>query len=110
MPAAPHPTHPLLTVARGLGRQPGKQDIPNEQRPHGGWDNDVGILGPKLDRITAIKAAHLRVIHVIHRHEIPDAAIFEVEAALIDAYPGLINILDGHGSGDRGPMNHQEIN
>lgn len=67
------------------------------------------ILGAKLDRIRAIKNAGLSVTHVIHRHEIPDEAIFEVEAALINAYPGLTNIQGGHASTDRGPMNHIEL-
>ena len=66
-------------------------------------------LGSKLDRIRAIKNAGLDVLHVIHRHEIPEAAIFEVEAALIDAYPGLTDIQGGHASSDRGPMNHTEL-
>jgi uncharacterized protein len=66
-------------------------------------------LGAKLDRIRAIRNARLDVLHVIHRHEIPDEAIFEVEAALIDAYPGLTNIQGGHASSDRGPMRHFEI-
>lgn len=72
-------------------------------------DEDAQQLGAKLDRIRAIKNAGLEVIHVIHRHEIPDASIFEVEAALIDAYPGLTNIQGGHASSDRGPMNHLEL-
>ena len=71
--------------------------------------DDNQQLGAKLDRIRAIKNAQLDVIHVIHRHEIPDAAIFEVEAALIDAYPGLTNIQGGHASSDRGPMSHLEL-
>ncbi|WP_434722828.1 LEM-3-like GIY-YIG domain-containing protein [Mesorhizobium sp. RIZ17] len=66
-------------------------------------------LGGKLDRIRAIKNAGLSVLHVIHRHEIPDVAVFEVEAAIIDAYPGLTNIQGGHASSDRGPMNHMEL-
>ncbi|WP_205928512.1 LEM-3-like GIY-YIG domain-containing protein [Rhizobium leguminosarum] len=72
-------------------------------------DDDSQTLGSKLDRIRAIKNAGLEVLHVIHRHEIPDAAVFEVEAALIDAYPGLTNIQGGHASSDRGPMNHVEL-
>lgn len=72
-------------------------------------DDDTQQLGTKLDRIRAIKNAGLDVIHVIHRHEIPDHAVFEVEAALIDAYPGLTNLQGGHASTDRGPMNHLEL-
>ncbi|MDE3808845.1 hypothetical protein I7I49_00935 [Sinorhizobium meliloti] len=72
-------------------------------------EGDSQALGSKLDRIRTIKSAGLEVLHVIHRHEIPDAAIFEVEAALIDAYPGLTNLQGGHYSSDRGPMNHLEL-
>lgn len=72
-------------------------------------DDDNQTLGSKLDRIRAIKNAGLEVLHIIHRHEIPDVAVFEVEAALIDAYPGLTNLQGGHASSDRGPMNHLEL-
>ena len=34
---------------------------------------------------------------------------YEVEAALIDAYPGLTNIAGGHGSGDYGSRHVEEI-
>ncbi|RFU13202.1 hypothetical protein DZD18_08525 [Rhodobacteraceae bacterium W635] len=63
----------------------------------------------KVDRIREIKNAGLSVLHVIHRHDIPDAAIFEVEAALIDAFSGLANMQGGHESGSKGPMNVLEI-
>lgn len=74
-------------------------------------ENSEGLetLGPKLERIRAIRNAHLAVIPVIHRHDIPEAAIFEVEAALIDAYPGLTNIQGGHASSTKGPMNYIEL-
>ena len=63
----------------------------------------------KLARIHEIRKSGLEVIHVIHRHAIPDNAVDEVEAALIDAYSGLSNIAVGHGSGDRGPMHAYQI-
>ena len=63
----------------------------------------------KLSRIKEIKNAGLTVLNVIHRHDIPDAAVFEVEAALIDAFTGLTNIQGGQGSGAKGPMNVVEI-
>jgi hypothetical protein len=66
-------------------------------------------LSTKQERIVAIKDSGLSVLHVIHRHGIPDDAIFEVEAALIDCYPGLENIQGGHYSADRGPMNVKEV-
>ncbi|WP_182418133.1 hypothetical protein [Bartonella sp. HY038] len=71
--------------------------------------DNTELMDIKLDRIKAIQGAGLKVLYVIHRHEIHVDAIFEVEAALIDAYPGLTNIQGGHGSSDRGPMNHLEI-
>lgn len=63
----------------------------------------------KLSRIHEIRRAGLKVIHIIHRHGIPDDAVFEVEAALIDAFSGLSNIASGHGSNDRGPMHAHQI-
>jgi hypothetical protein len=63
----------------------------------------------KIGRIHEIRRSGLEVIHVIHRHGIPDASVYEVEAALIDAYSGLSNIAGGHGSNDRGPMHARQI-
>lgn len=67
-------------------------------------------ISTKVQRILDIKNAGLSVIHIIHRHDVPEHAIFEVEAAVIDAFPGLSNAQGGHGSGARGPMSIQEIN
>lgn len=64
----------------------------------------------KLRRISEIRQAGLEVHYVIHRHDIPESAVFEVEAALIDAYPGLTNVQGGHHSGSKGPMSVIEIN
>jgi hypothetical protein len=66
-------------------------------------------LSVKMKRIKDIKNAGLEVIHVIHRHEIPDESIFHVEAALIDAFPGLTNEQGGHGSNSYGPMHANQI-
>lgn len=57
-----------------------------------------GPVDPKLERINEIKAAGLDVFHVIHRHGLSTEAVtYEVEAALIDAYPGLTNRQRGKG-------------
>jgi hypothetical protein len=56
----------------------------------------------KLQRIRTIRLAGFEVAHVIHRHGMDDKTAFEVEAALIDAYPGLTNVVGGTGSGDDG--------
>jgi hypothetical protein len=62
----------------------------------------------KLKRIHEIRLAGFEVAHVIHRHGMDERTAFEVEAALIDAYPGLTNIAGGTG-GDYGAMHAKEI-
>jgi len=63
----------------------------------------------KLKRIYEIHLAGFEVAHVIHRHGMDESAAFEVEAALIDAYPGLTNIVGGTGGNDYGVMHANEI-
>jgi len=63
----------------------------------------------KLNRIREIIADGFSVSHVIHRHGLDDATAFEVEAALIDAYPGLTDVSSGAGSNDFGAMHADEI-
>ncbi|NMB01807.1 MAG: hypothetical protein GX971_09920 [Firmicutes bacterium] len=70
---------------------------------------NLDILNDKLKVINDIKSAGLEVIHVIHRHGLSDDMAKEVEAALIDAYPGTTNEVGGFGSIDFGPMNAIEI-
>ncbi len=65
--------------------------------------------GEKLKRIHEIRAAGFEVAHVIHRHGMNDKTAVEVEAALIDAYPGLTNIVGGDGSSDLGAMHARGI-
>lgn len=62
----------------------------------------------KVKRIREIRAAGLEVGHVIHRHGLDEKTALEVEAALIDAYPGLTNVAVGVGS-DYGSMHATEI-
>lgn len=50
---------------------------------------DRDDLSNKLKRIREIRLAGFEVAHVIHRHGMDDPTAFEVEAALMDAYPGL---------------------
>jgi len=70
---------------------------------------DTDDPNDKLKRIHDIRSAGFEVAHVIHRHGLDDKTAFEVEAALIDAYPGLTNIVAGSGSNDFGAMHAQEI-
>jgi hypothetical protein len=70
---------------------------------------DGDEINNKLKRIREIHFAGFEVAHVIHRHGMDDAIAFEVEAALIDAYPGLTNVVGGAGSTDTGVMHAKEI-
>ena len=72
-------------------------------------DSDQSAVDPKLERINEIHALGMNVAHVIHRHGMSDAVAKEVEAALIDAYPGLVNRVVGSGSKDRGTRHVDEI-
>lgn len=64
---------------------------------------------PKLDRIRAIMRNGFSVQHIIHRHGLNEETAFEVEAALIDAYPGLSNRAAGLNAHDRGVMHAATI-
>ncbi len=70
---------------------------------------DDGLLGNKLKRIRDIRLAGFEVAHVIHRHGMNEQTACEVEAALIDAYPGLTNVSGGTGSTDYGIAHAREI-
>lgn len=72
-----------------------------------GQDEDA--VSAKIGRIRAVEAAGLEVIHIIHRHGMNEDTAFQVEAALIDAYPGTTNLAGGTGSNDFGPMNVAQI-
>lgn len=63
----------------------------------------------KVKRIRDIRTAGFEVAHVIHRHGMDDKTAFEVESALIDAFPGLTNVVGGIGGGDVGVMHAREI-
>lgn len=63
----------------------------------------------RLKRIREIRLAGFEVAHVIHRHGMDEKTAFEVEADLIDAYPGLTNIASGIGANEYGVMHANEI-
>ncbi len=62
----------------------------------------------KIRTIREMKIAGLTVGHVIHRHGMSEESAKEVEAALIDAYPGLANLVKGQDA-YRGVMHAQEV-
>lgn len=61
----------------------------------------------KIKQIREIRNAGLEVIHVIQRYGMKENEALEVEAALIDCFPGLTNIQSGISS-DRG-VNNAEV-
>ena len=83
------------------------------QHAKGAWsanpDEDAEDL--KAQRIHEITVkAGLEVAHVVHRHNINNEQVaFQIEAALIDAYPSLTNKVSGHGAGDYGCRHVEEI-
>jgi hypothetical protein len=74
-----------------------------------GVSENGDVAGDKLIRIREIKRAGLEVGHVVHRHGLDEPTAFEVEAALLDAYPGTTNLVGGHGSDERGVAHAREI-
>jgi len=72
-------------------------------------EKDRAFMSLKQERIHEIHGEQLKVIPIIHRHGMKDEkTAYQVEAALIDAYPGLTNEIGGHGS-DCGVMNAKQV-
>lgn len=71
--------------------------------------DDGESVDAKMGRIREIRNAGFEVGHVIHRHGMDELTAFEVEAALIDAYPGISNVVSGIDSEARGTMHATEI-
>lgn len=68
------------------------------------------ILPLKLDLIREIQEGGQEVGHVVHRHGLrDDETAYEVEAALIEAYPGLANMVGGHGTEEFGCRSVSEL-
>lgn len=89
-------------VGRGVGNR-----LYSHIRDELGKESDE--VSDKLRRIREIRLAGFEVAHVVHRHGMEPSVAKEVEAALIDAYPGLTNVMGGEESGDRGAMHADEI-
>jgi uncharacterized protein len=67
------------------------------------------VMSEKILRIREIRLANFEVGHVIHRHGMDEKTAFEVEAALIDAYPEVMNAQSGHDCDERGIMHANQI-
>lgn len=79
------------------------------QHAAGELDASEDGLTSKIMRIREIRLSGFEVQHVIHRHGLDERTAFEVESALIGAYPGLTNLQSGHGADDFGVMHADEI-
>lgn len=60
-------------------------------------EKDEDLVSLKAQQISEIISSGKEVICIIHRRGLSEYEAFEVEAALIDAYPGLTNQQLGHG-------------
>lgn len=72
-------------------------------------DDDGEAVDLKTQKIREIINGGFEVTHVIHRHGLDESTAYEVEAALIDAYPGVTNAVGGHGSDEHGLMHSKQI-
>ncbi len=73
-------------------------------------NGDEDEINLKFQQIKAIRATGLEVAHIIHRHGIESETVaFQIEGAVMDAFPGLTNQIGGHGSGDYGVRHVFEI-
>ncbi len=73
-------------------------------------EEDENESNLKYKRIREIHKSGLDVIHIIHRHGLEDEkTAYEIEAALIDAYPSLTNVTNGRGSNECGVMHTYEV-
>jgi hypothetical protein len=71
---------------------------------------DDDYLSSKAQRIIDIRNAGLEVQHVIHRHKLESEDMaYEIEAALMEAYPGLSNKQGGHNNSDKGCAHTSEL-
>ena len=73
------------------------------------FENEEDAASTRIRTIQKILQDGLDVVHVIHRHGLGEKTALEVEAALIDAYPGLSNEVAGQYGSERGPMNALQI-
>lgn len=71
---------------------------------------ESALIDLKTSTIRDIQQQREQVLYVIHRHGIEtEAQAYLVEAALIDAYPGITNIAGGHASSEFGCRTAQQI-
>ena len=72
-------------------------------------NSDTEDLSDTLKRVREIRNDDFEVAHIIHRHGMDEKTALAVEAALIDAYPEVLNEYAGHGSSDYGCMHAKQV-
>lgn len=72
------------------------------------YEDGEDAVSMKIKQIQDIINSGKEVICVIHRYGMTKEQAMEVEAALIDCYPGLTNLVSGYGS-DRGVITADEL-
>jgi hypothetical protein len=91
-------------VGRGRGNRLFRHELEAEIKK----DRDPDVASEKIGRIRRISATGQEPMRIVHRHGMTDHEAAQVEAALIDAYPGLSNLVRGKGA-DYGPRSIAEI-
>lgn len=71
-------------------------------------NKDEDSTSLKILQISEILSSGKQVIPIIHRRGMTERQAFEVEAALIDCYPGLTNVQSGHDS-ERGVISLEDL-
>ena len=72
-------------------------------------DNNEDEITEKFKILREIETEGLEPIHIIHRHGMTEDEAFEVEAALIDTFQGLSNLVSGHKSNEFGPASALQL-
>lgn len=91
-----------------VGRGVGNRVFQHAKDELGKFETGEDELSTKLKQIREIRMAGKTVISVIHRYGMTKDQAMEVEAALIDCYPGLTNLVNGYG-GDRGVITAEDL-
>lgn len=71
-------------------------------------NSDEDEISLKIQQIQEILLSGKQVIRMFHRRGLTKHEALEVEAALIDAYPGLTNIQSGYGA-ERGLISYDDL-
>jgi hypothetical protein len=89
-----------------VGKGKGNRVFAHSRGERNADDDD---MTDKFTLIREIRNSGFEVAHVIHRHGLDEKQAWEVEAAVIDAYPEATNQVGGRASDDRGVMHASQV-